>query len=114
MLEHIQKSFGGTVIRENRGERQEQAYRWHLVAKPRLIELLPELIPELVVKKMNAILLLDFCLRFSPGKGKRFSLCEKLLMDKYARVSSILNSIGPGSTAIKQQTVTAIVGFKNG
>lgn len=114
MLEHIQKSFGGTIARENRGGDNEQAYRWHIAAKPTLLNLLPILIPELVIKKMNAILLLDFCQRFSPGKGMKFFPGEKILMDKYANLSSILNSVGRGSAELKQCVVTAIAGAKNG
>lgn len=59
LLNHINAIYFGHIYRSNK--RKNSVYRWEIADKSKIIELLEQLIPYLIVKKDKAIRAVEFC-----------------------------------------------------
>lgn len=104
VIDWIHKNFGGVVDRYSRPDLKntESGYAWRARSISHLRQLIPELIPFLIVKKLQAATLLEFVQTFNAGHrrgGLRLGYTEeeKQRMHAYAKFLKELNSRGPGS-----------------
>lgn len=102
LIDWIQSKFGGgTRIARASVENCEDQHVWFLASKPKIAQILHYLIPELIVKKVPASILHDFCRRFNIGRGKYYSPSQYQEMAKYHQLLLLANSKGPGSENAK-------------
>lgn len=102
VIRWLHKEFGGRVsVWTPKEPNREVMYSWQIYKKADLRRLLPELLSFLIVKKLQAALLLEFVESFSNPTRARFSQVDTDKMLQYARVLQILNSTGEGSNAAK-------------
>jgi hypothetical protein len=102
----VAKQFGGTIAdlaKPDSGTNNEQQFQWRMKARDELMRLVPELLNFLITKKLQAMLVLEFCTKFNAGKGNRYSEEEKWLMKKYSELMRELNTTGYGSNERKEE-----------
>ena len=81
----------------------EELFVWVLASKPKIAELLPHVIPLLIIKRLHASILLEFCQKFNVGKGGTYTEAQYADMHRYHQLLMLANSKGPGSNNIKNK-----------
>lgn len=112
LIEWLASRFAGGSYRPVAIGNREQAVQWQLRFKPHLLVILPQVIPYLVIKKLQARLLLKYCLEFKDSRrGVPISEEIAATRDAYCSLFTALNSKGVGSN-IKKASVLKL--FESG
>src|SRR3990167_2092114 len=70
LIQWMHKTFGGSIMAAHKETTTcEAGMVWILASKPKIVQLLPTIIPELIVKRVQASILLDFCTKFNVGRS---------------------------------------------
>lgn len=102
LMDWLYNNFGGWYTAHlNDREHHEVTHVWTISSKKELIDILPFIIPELIVKKVQAQLLLEFCMKFNIGKGLNYTEAQRQEMKPYSDIMKVLNSKGAGSNRNK-------------
>jgi hypothetical protein len=106
ICEWLQQEFGGSLANcAPSNARCAPSYLWQLKEKAVFTLLLPELLNFLKIKKMHAIILLEFCRRFPrvADGARRRGYTEEVYaeMQQYTAIFNALNSLGPDSVELK-------------
>ena len=102
VIHWLQSQFGGYINKvKAQRENQEDQWRWQLSEKEIVKQFTKDILPYLKVKRLQAMILLEFCVAF-PGRKRYGDRTDEAERDKYYYVMSAANSKGPGSSAKKQ------------
>lgn len=100
----LHENFGGGHFSSRPATAQtEELFIWVLASKPKIVFMIPWLLPYLKVKNLPATILLEFCTKFNVGRGGTYSVDVCAEMDKYHQLMMLANSKGPGSNALKDR-----------
>lgn len=106
VVDWIIQRFDGSKYKVQRSGNNEDAIRWHLIGKDSIIELIPEILPFLIIKKLQASLLLRYCIQFkNHPSGKKISEEDFALREAYCTLFKNLNSVGKGSNVKKARVI---------
>lgn len=103
----LHEQFGGHLGHTPATGNCEELYLWVLASKPELAKLIPQLLTYLRVKRLPALIILEFCQKFNVGKGGTYTAEQYAEMELYHKVMMLANSKGPGSNDIKLRLVQA-------
>lgn len=108
----LHEHFAGTfraISKVGMGNREKQ-HRWDLHQKDKIVSFISSVYPFLIVKRLQALVVLEYCKRF-PSKlpGTRYSEEEKEEMRRYYQIMSVANSRGPGSNDNKVRLFDALM-----
>lgn len=109
----LYSQYGGHFSKRDATATTEELYLWVLASKPRIAELVPRLLPYLIVKKLSATILLEFCLKFNVGRAGRYTSQQYVEIDKYHQLIMLANSKGPNSNAVKDRILSLVQGEQN-
>jgi hypothetical protein len=108
----IHKTFGGQLRkRRPANKNSEHGFLWKMRKHKFLKDLLQNIMPYLITKKLHAHTVLEFLETFKKGSGNGgYTAEEKTQMDVYSSFLKSMNSRGPGSNEIKAN-LYAVSGF---
>jgi len=112
LVKWLHKSFGGSVSHRAATITEEHQDIWIMASKPAIAKLLPAVIPELIVRRLQASILLEFCQKFNVGRARQYTVEQYQEMAKYHQLLMLANSKGPGSNELKA-TILNVVGGNN-
>src|SRR5216684_6292512 len=93
LLRWLELRFRGEVCHHSEGdENREASAYWTMRSKTDIVKLVPHVIPFLIVKKLQAVITLEFCEKFNIGSGSRYTDEDRAEMDKYYQLSKLANS----------------------
>ncbi len=102
-IDFVASRYGGKVyLYQPPGENRQVTYSWKLSKNPVVKQLLYDILPYLMIKRTQAILLLEYVNKFSHGVGNHpYSEKETIERDLYRKICGGLNSRGTEATALK-------------
>lgn len=102
----LQQTFSGNIYSPTSEGNRVQSYQWQLRDKRTLIELIPQLIPYLRIKQLQAKLLLKYCQEYlDHPRGRMVTEEEHAVRGAYCVLLSDLNAVGRGADQRKAQVV---------
>lgn len=95
LLEAIQSTTGAGKVRarSRRGPRDKQCHTWYVYGSS-IIPVLETILPYLMIKKPQALLVLEFLRSCSPGMGRRLSLEQETRRRAILDECRVLNARG--------------------
>jgi len=110
VLAWIQQAFGGKVWCVGGKAHCETTYQWMIQEKSELIALIPQLLPYLKTKNLQARLVLKYCIEFQHARrGVVVTKEDHELRNAYCVMFKELNARGKGSTETKTNAIRLIV-----
>lgn len=88
LIDWLQKSFGGTVREDNRGNRKRTLYQWGSQNPEYITEFLRTILPYLRIKREQALNLIEFCKTFDK---KNYSVEQRTNENSKWKIARVLS-----------------------
>jgi len=107
----LHKNFKGTTSAQPAVDNKEEKWQWQLREKEDLIPLLRLIIPRLIIKSVQARLLLKYCMTFRAARrGRRLTAADHELRGAYCELFSVLNGRGHNSNKERAALIAVLTG----